>query len=91
MEPAARLWAVAAARPECAAAASGETSLHEKLARSQELGERCARRGGARTRCAGCREIGRGRKVGADVKDTLQAYRVWGRGRESWPESKGHI
>ena len=35
VEPAARLWAVAAARPECAAAASGETSLHEEVARSQ--------------------------------------------------------
>ena len=37
VEPAARLWA-AAARPECAAAASGargETSLHEEVARSQ--------------------------------------------------------
>ena len=88
MEPAARLWAVAAARPECAAAASGETSLHEKVARSQELGERCARRGGARTRCAGCREIGRGRKVGADVKDTLQASGSGGAGARAGLKAK---
>ena len=51
--------------------------------------ERCARPGGARTRCAGYREVGRGRKAGADVKDTLPASGA--RGREGWRGSKGHI
>ena len=86
VEPAARLWAVAA-RPE--GVRRGKTSLRRW--RGLRAGERCTRGRGVRGRGVRGIDTHGYRAGGADVKDTLPALAHMGWvGGSAWEDAEGH-